>query len=257
MIKFFRKIRQKMLIENKFSKYLIYAIGEIILVVIGILIALAINNSNEKSKLEAQELVYLESLKNDLSISIVELDKYIETRENRIISAKIILEHFDGKPIEDLEAFNLDIANIYSWRKYFQNNNTYQELINSGNFTLISNNSVKNTLLNLETLYKKLKDEESHFRYDSEVLLYEPSYEMVDHHLVVENYKYHLSNGQIGSKIPFKREQFEAMLSDLKQKNGFAMAILEFEIMNQLFEEMKQMSKALIQLIDNEIGNSE
>ncbi len=48
MIKFFRKIRQKMLIENKFSKYLIYAIGEIILVVIGILIALQINNLNEQ-----------------------------------------------------------------------------------------------------------------------------------------------------------------------------------------------------------------
>ena len=52
MIKFFRKIRQKLLSENKFSKYLIYAIGEIILVVIGILIALQINNWNESRKQE-------------------------------------------------------------------------------------------------------------------------------------------------------------------------------------------------------------
>ena len=51
MIKFFRKIRQRLLTENKFSKYLIYAIGEIILVVIGILIALQINNWNENRKL--------------------------------------------------------------------------------------------------------------------------------------------------------------------------------------------------------------
>ena len=51
MIKFFRKIRQKLLTENKFSKYLIYAIGEIVLVVIGILIALAsINNWNDRKK---------------------------------------------------------------------------------------------------------------------------------------------------------------------------------------------------------------
>ena len=48
MIKFFRKIRQKLLSENKFSKYLIYAIGEIFLVVIGILIALYVNNWNQK-----------------------------------------------------------------------------------------------------------------------------------------------------------------------------------------------------------------
>ena len=46
MIKFFRKIRKKMLTDNKLSKYLIYAIGEIILVVIGILIALQVNNRN-------------------------------------------------------------------------------------------------------------------------------------------------------------------------------------------------------------------
>ena len=50
MIKFFKKIRQKLLSENQFSKYLIYAVGEIILVVIGILIALQINNWNEEDK---------------------------------------------------------------------------------------------------------------------------------------------------------------------------------------------------------------
>ena len=50
MIKFFRKIRQKMLTENKFSKYILYAIGEILLVVVGILIALNINNNNELEK---------------------------------------------------------------------------------------------------------------------------------------------------------------------------------------------------------------
>ncbi len=59
MIKFFRKIRQQLLTENKFSKYLIYAIGEILLVVIGILIALQINNWNEgekEKKLEDESL---------------------------------------------------------------------------------------------------------------------------------------------------------------------------------------------------------
>jgi hypothetical protein len=50
MIKFFRRIRQKMLTENKFSKYLIYAFGEIILVTIGVLLAIQANNYNEKQK---------------------------------------------------------------------------------------------------------------------------------------------------------------------------------------------------------------
>tara|TARA_R110000744_G_scaffold97420_1_gene188243 strand:+ start:1859 stop:2056 length:198 start_codon:yes stop_codon:yes gene_type:complete len=62
MIKFFRKIRQKMLTENKFSKYLLYAIGEIVLVVIGILIALQVNNLNEVEKVKDKEVIYLNAL---------------------------------------------------------------------------------------------------------------------------------------------------------------------------------------------------
>jgi hypothetical protein len=60
MIKFFRKIRQRLLTENKFSKYLLYAIGEIILVVIGILIALQINNWNsyKKDRIKEEKLLH-------------------------------------------------------------------------------------------------------------------------------------------------------------------------------------------------------
>jgi predicted negative regulator of RcsB-dependent stress response len=67
MIKFFRKIRQKMLIENKTGKYFKYAIGEIILVVIGILIALQINNWNENRLEKIEEQSFLSNLHNEFS----------------------------------------------------------------------------------------------------------------------------------------------------------------------------------------------
>lgn len=70
MIKFFRKIRQRLLTENKFSKYLIYAVGEIFLVVIGILIALSINNWNDRRKKTNLKANYIESLKSDLSADL-------------------------------------------------------------------------------------------------------------------------------------------------------------------------------------------
>lgn len=70
MIKFFRKIRQRLLTENKFSKYLIYAVGEIFLVVIGILIALSINNWNDRRKKNNLKANYIESLKSDLSADL-------------------------------------------------------------------------------------------------------------------------------------------------------------------------------------------
>ncbi|MEM6895678.1 MAG: DUF6090 family protein, partial [Bacteroidota bacterium] len=66
MIKFFKKIRQNLLYERKTGKYLKYAVGEIILVVIGILIALKINNWNESNKKRNLKKEYVVSLKTDL-----------------------------------------------------------------------------------------------------------------------------------------------------------------------------------------------
>ena len=65
MIKIFRRFRHKLLSENKLSKYLIYALGEIVLVVIGILIALQINNLNEQRIQKNLEQNYLRSLKKE------------------------------------------------------------------------------------------------------------------------------------------------------------------------------------------------
>ena len=74
MIKFFRKIRQNLLSEGKSRKYFKYAIGEIILVVIGILIALSVNNWNEKRKNNLLKQAYIKNLKIDLNTDLETLD---------------------------------------------------------------------------------------------------------------------------------------------------------------------------------------
>ncbi|MDG5492011.1 hypothetical protein [Psychroserpens sp. SPM9] len=75
MIKFFRKIRQRLLTENKFSKYLLYAIGEIVLVIIGILIALGINeNVKNRNNLELRDL-YIIQLNDEANRNIKRLNE--------------------------------------------------------------------------------------------------------------------------------------------------------------------------------------
>tara|TARA_R110002096_G_scaffold43646_4_gene117806 strand:- start:762 stop:1133 length:372 start_codon:yes stop_codon:yes gene_type:complete len=69
MIKFFRKIRQNLIMENKTGKYIKYAIGEIVLVFIGILIALQINNWNNNQKANIEEKEILESLYENLTLA--------------------------------------------------------------------------------------------------------------------------------------------------------------------------------------------
>jgi len=253
MIRIFRNIRQKLAAENNVAKYLRYAVGEILLVVIGILVALQVNNWNEQRKQRAEELHYLSSLKNDLSLNIAEIEKYIDTRNSRTASARIVLEYFEGKPLTDLDEFNRHTINVYTWQKFFQINNTFQELMNSGNLAIISSDSIKNGLLNLETLYNKLKYEEEHFRYDSEVMLYEPSYGIVDINSIVKNITYQLSNGQQGEHVNLSKEDFESLLKNKKHKNGFAMATYEFSFMNSQLEGMKTLCDKIITLIDKEL----
>ena len=81
MIKFLRKIRQKTLTKNKLSKYLLYAIGEIILVVIGILIALNINLKSEQEKKEAKIEAVFENILNDLASEISETNYTINIQQ--------------------------------------------------------------------------------------------------------------------------------------------------------------------------------
>ncbi|WP_431128180.1 DUF6090 family protein [Flagellimonas flava] len=144
MIKFFRKIRQDLLSDGKTGKYFKYTIGEIVLVVIGILIALQINNWNEERKLRDTELTYINNIKRDLQLSITEINRFINRRNSLINSAYIVLEYFNGKPVADWNSFNKHIVDIYTWQSFYLIDNTYQELKNSGNFAVISNDSIKN-----------------------------------------------------------------------------------------------------------------
>ncbi len=128
-----------MLTENKFSKYLIYAIGEIILVVIGILIALQINNLNEQNKKEELRESYVNSLKKDLESDVVLLEKQISQFE---LELKI-----HASLSERLSASNATFDTIikiarYEFLPFFSpsnnlNFNTYNALISTGNLDLL------------------------------------------------------------------------------------------------------------------------
>lgn len=78
MLKFFRKIRQRLLRENRLSSYLLYAIGEILLVVIGILIALQINNWNDRKKQYKADIAFLSNLKGEIVLDTLAISSQIE-----------------------------------------------------------------------------------------------------------------------------------------------------------------------------------
>ena len=167
MIKFFRKIRQKLLSENKFSKYLIYAIGEIVLVVIGILIALQANNWNEQRKDKIKERTILNAINKDFSnnLELFEVAKNIHyTAKN---SAEQLLRLFDSIDYSDLSKnSNLakDFQNTYiqamEGHTYNPSNGIVNSLISSGNFQLIQNDTLKNLIISWRDVLEDYKEEE-------------------------------------------------------------------------------------------------
>ncbi len=150
MIKFFRKIRQQLLAENKFTKYLIYAVGEIVLVVIGILIALSINNSNDAKKMRMKERVVLTQMQQNLKNDIEDLNYNIRGTEKRLRANEVILSALQNRtPLYDsLQYF---YANIFGNYQFSENTAAWENLKSVG-LDLVSNDSLRNAISELYTL---------------------------------------------------------------------------------------------------------
>lgn len=235
MIKFFRKIRQNMIKENKISKYLLYAIGEIVLVVIGILIALSINNNNEDKKARKQELKYLKNLQIDIQSELKNNDTIIAFRDNK---AKISANMLDFKKLEtteDLLAFEQAIQIVFWWTTFIPTNNTYKELLSSGNLNYIKNDSIKNYLMELDKIYVKIDNLEHHMRREYEEYLYDVSIinsdmlNMFDMQISAEKGEFipkEQSQIPVDAIIP----QYQQLLKDKVFING-----LKLSVMNNIF----------------------
>ena len=142
MIKFFRKIRQKLIAEGNLKRYLIYAIGEIILVVIGILIALQINNWNENRKNNKKRIDYQLGL-------ITDINKDIESIDNLLIFIEESIEQYNNftKRLSQPNASYDTLVKIakYEFLGYFNNIDafhtaTFQTLLSTGDIGLFNEN---------------------------------------------------------------------------------------------------------------------
>ena len=149
MIKFFRRIRQKMLTENKFSKYLFYAIGEIILVVIGILIALQINNWNEERKENAVIETYLKSMLVDLKNDVNRFDGIIENLNKQIKTNSSILVS-KGYQKKSIDSIVLTITSYFTDYKIVDQ--TFQKIKNSGLANQLGSKELNDAINNYYTV---------------------------------------------------------------------------------------------------------
>ncbi len=164
MIKFFRRIRQRLLTENKFSKYLLYAIGEIALVMIGILLALQVNNWNEVQKNKTVERQLLTSLLQEFEANLDILAQTIETN-TKIMESSLTIGEFTGPRLPLLSEKELSQAMVGAFKhtlRYMPNQGTLNEISNSGKLSLISDALLRKAISELQSQLKRVENQENY-----------------------------------------------------------------------------------------------
>ena len=139
MLKFFRNIRKKLVSEGNTSKYIKYAIGEIILVVIGILIALQINNWSEISKNRDKEITYLNRITTNLSYD-VKLYKSIIKEDSLLIDKLNYIKNNFTDFTNEIKNPTSDLDFLITGYKLTSNRTTIDNLISSGQIEIIRSN---------------------------------------------------------------------------------------------------------------------
>lgn len=146
MITLLRSIRQKLLAQNRFIRYLIYAIGEIVLVVIGILIALQINNYNEQQKRIQKEKEVLNLFRESLTIDLKKFDYITAFYDRSKASIRRILDHLENdRPYHDSLAYDFFNTGLCYEQTSFTNG-PFETLKSSG-IELIRNNELQKKIL--------------------------------------------------------------------------------------------------------------
>ena len=166
MIPFFRKIRKKMADDNRPLQYVRYAIGEIVLVVIGILIALQVNNWNEGRRESILQRKILKEIEANLELDLVEIQEDINIMDSISNACGQVLLHLERED-KPSKTFNYRMASIRANPHFDPNQSGYSLLVSKG-LDIIRNDSLREYISVLYesnyAYYKRYEEERTQFK---------------------------------------------------------------------------------------------
>ncbi len=256
MIKFFRHIRKSLLMENNKSKpasrtgkYFKYAIGEILLVVMGILIALQVNNWNVDRVQRISEVKYLNNIKLDLQKDLASLSYQIDFRRDKVKRLEKLINQINGLAVDDIDELAKNVFFTLMEERFTPNNSTYTELASSGNLSLISNDSIKKLLLELEELYKTNNFGIDHELFEYREYISKPMFKFTNTDQLFPVY----SGDKTASEQNISIENFQGLFQSPEYKNGLVISNLMSMDFIPLYKNIQSKSQKIIDLIDEDI----
>jgi Family of unknown function (DUF6090) len=233
MLNYFKEVRNKLVKEGNLRKYIAYAIGEIVIVVAGILLALYLNNWNQERTDKKLEIQYYQSmnnqLKEDLNIILGEIN-YNQNYLNQFYYAKNLILLNDKSKIDTLGNIAINMVRFSDFRR---KSNIYQTLINSGEIIKINNYKITERLQSLEETYTYINRlEENH----SSIILSQ----------IIPDIRQRIQFD------PLKVENPESLFKYQFQNNFDILIILMLE-KSEIYKRAKDEISSIIDLIDQEL----
>ena len=242
MIKFFRSIRYDLMKKNKTGKYLKYAIGEIILVVIGILIALWINNKNQDFKNQTIARTYLYDFKRDLKADINTLDENISINEKRIKNADSIMLASRKDVLSDTDKnsfYNQWMPSLMGETYYVPEKTTIRQFESSNSSHLITSKTLKDQLFSYYTA-----NDVNENNFEKSIQLYQHNFLTKD---IMRGYK---DYGRTTTSTNIISQSFKNEF-DLGTAIGFKKDLTTNQ--NKQYRKFKEKAENLIKLINTEL----
>ena len=241
MIPIFRKIRKKMADDNKPIKYMRYAIGEIALVVIGILIALSINNWNENRKRQNEELFLLVDIKNNLETMSRDFTNDTISNSNHIVMYGK-LEYYIANDLP----YSIELDSVFGtltfWNSPYLTSTAYNSLQSKG-LDLIKNDMLKNDIIKLyEVHLKKLTEDYEYGEKQLQSIVVEP--------FMIKKVK-RLHNQSLRLARP---NDFESLKKDVEFTNILSHIIRQRKRGIEIYKDVMSEIKILIDEIDTEVN---
>jgi len=244
MIKFFRKIRQNLLSDGKTGKYFKYAIGEIVLVMIGILLALQINNWNENRKNNLKEVANLKSLKSELESTLKELSADYNANKRYLNSTLKVQNYIRNKPrISD--SMYRDFYRSYQMATFYPKTSTY-ETFKNGNLELIQSDSLKILITDIyEAGYKRILSRYNSTRISARINYYQ------EHFRITSNAEPDVSMRQLRSSFKAIPNNYEYLMNDPQFESLISESIFNKRILLRDFENTIELVKKGISEIED------
>lgn len=236
MIKLFRTIRQKLIIEGKTANYLKYAIGEIVLVVIGILIALQINNWNENRKDKKKEVVFLQQIQTEFTENKAQFTRINDFHEKSLKSCNWMIDH---QPFKTITLDSLRYHSLWSRVSYTfdPSQSSVKSLVSTGAIDLIQDLELREVLIGWQDLVDDYLEEEKEMR------------EFTINHVIpfsLNHFKLYKVDERFDEVLHFDQEQLNKYLNLIATKKRMLEEILGGFSVKENEESLSEIEKVIM-----------